>query len=64
MFEYKFIRIDISKWNNEPKKDYQTIIMEEAKAGWELVQIFAPSLAAAGFSKYIEIILKKEVLNK
>ncbi|OYO59672.1 uncharacterized protein DUF4177 [Lachnotalea glycerini] len=61
MLEYKFIRIDISKWNNEPKEDYHNIIKEEAKGGWELVQIFAPSLATAGFSKYIEIIMKKEV---
>ncbi len=61
LYDYKFIRIDISKWNNNPKEDYREIIRREARDGWELVQIFAPSLAAAGFSKYFEIILKREM---
>jgi hypothetical protein len=60
MYEYKFRRIEISKLTNNPKEDYREIINEYVQEGWELVQLFAPSLAPAGFSKYIEIIMKKE----
>ncbi len=60
MYQYKFVKVEISKWDNNPKEDYHEIIRKNAEDGWELVQLFAPSLAAAGFSKYIEIILKKK----
>lgn len=61
MYKYKFVKIEISQWNNCPKEDYHEIVNTYAEKGWELVQLFAPSLGISGYSKYIEIILKKEV---
>ena len=59
MYEYKFERVEIGKWNNKPKGEYQEIILEHAKSGWRLVQIFAPGIAAYGSAAYYEIIFER-----
>lgn len=60
MHEYKFERIELSKWNGQPKKDYQDIIHQNANDGWKLIQIFAPSLNSDGTSAFFDIIFEKE----
>ena len=66
-FEYKFVRVDpwgagTSIWKRRPISDeYQTVIQEHAEEGWRLVQVFAPSLAQHGYSKFFEMIFEREV---
>ena len=60
--EYEFIRIPLHRGilYSEPEADYQEIIRQKSTEGWELVQIFAPSIAGEGTSTYFELILKRE----
>ncbi|KYG25570.1 DUF4177 domain-containing protein [Alkalihalobacillus trypoxylicola] len=59
MYEYKFVKIELSKWNRVPDGDYQDIIVKHANEGWRLVQIFAPSTHGYGSAAYFEIIFEK-----
>lgn len=59
MFEYKFVKIDLNFWGNNPKEDYQDIIMNHAKEGWRFVQIFAPPTKGYGSAPYFEIIFER-----
>ncbi|MCU9613155.1 DUF4177 domain-containing protein [Caldibacillus lycopersici] len=60
MYEYKFVKVDLSKWNSAPKDDYQEIINQHANEGWRLVQIFAPSTKGYGSAAYFEIIFERQ----
>ncbi len=44
MYEHTFRRVELSAFNKKPKEDYQQIVFDFEKEGWELVQIFAPAL--------------------
>jgi len=59
MYEYKFVKVDISSWTGNPKENHQEIIAEHAKDGWRLVQIFAPAVKGTGFATYFEIIFER-----
>jgi len=59
MFEYKFVRIDVSFWQ-KPQEDYQKVIEEHAKESWRFVQVFAPGLSSAGNVKYFDLIFERE----
>ncbi|WP_226529384.1 DUF4177 domain-containing protein [Metabacillus niabensis] len=59
MYEYKFVKVDLSNWNRKPKEDYQDIIRSHAEDGWRFVQIFAPATAGYGSASYFEIIFEK-----
>lgn len=62
-YEYKFVRLG-EGWLGARKAamhNYQEVIHEYTREGWRLVQIFAPSFGAYGVSKYVEIVLEKEV---
>jgi len=59
MYEYKFVKVDLSNWSSKPKEDYQDIIANHAKDGWRFVQIFAPTTKGTGFAAYFEIIFEK-----
>lgn len=59
MYEYKFVKVELSKWSNKPTLDYQDIIHNHAKEGWRVTQIFAPGIAAYGSAAYYEIIFEK-----
>ncbi|MCM3141531.1 DUF4177 domain-containing protein [Brevibacillus sp. MER 51] len=59
MFEYKFVRVELSSFRRQPKEDYRTVVHEHAKEGWRLVQIFAPSIGGDGMAKYFELIFEK-----
>ena len=59
MYEYKFVRIDVSFWQ-KPQGDHQKVIEEHAREGWRFVQIFAPGIAASGNVKYFELIFERE----
>ncbi|ODR34935.1 DUF4177 domain-containing protein [Eisenbergiella tayi] len=62
MWQYQFIRIELSTWvSYAPKNDYHTIILEMGQNGWELVQIFAPPVGVSGHCNYFELIFKKFV---
>lgn len=62
-YEYKFVRLGegLGGVKDKAVKEYQNVIEENARNGWRLVQVFAPSLAAYGTGKFIEVIFEKEV---
>ncbi|MDA7027561.1 DUF4177 domain-containing protein [Bacillus sp. CLL-7-23] len=59
MYEYKFVKVELSKLNRKPKENYQDIITNHAKEGWRLVQIFAPATSGYGAATYFEIIFER-----
>jgi hypothetical protein len=62
-YEYKFVRLG-EGWlgvKSSAKHEYQEAIEEHARAGWRLVQIFAPGTGAQGSAKYFELILEREL---
>ncbi|MGJ9385559.1 DUF4177 domain-containing protein [Salipaludibacillus sp. CF4.18] len=59
MYEYKFVKVDLSNWNG--KEDYQNIIVNHAKDGWRFVQIFAPATKGYGSASYFEIIFERSL---
>lgn len=61
MKEYKFIRLYLPFFSDEPDEDYQEIITQHAKQGWSLVQIFAPALTGHGRAKYFELIFETDL---
>ena len=61
MYEYKIIKVELSKIGTvTPKEDYHRIIDEYASRGWRLVQLFVPPVGVYGVAKYIEIIFERE----
>ncbi|MCP1146027.1 DUF4177 domain-containing protein [Lysinibacillus endophyticus] len=61
MYEHKFVKIDLTNFGKKPKEDYHEIVVEHEKQGWELVQIFSPSVAAYGMSAFFELIFKRKI---
>lgn len=61
MFEYKFVKVELSTWGSKPKEDYQEIIHKHALDGWRLVQIFAPATSGYGSASYFEIIFERPI---
>ena len=59
MYEYKFVKIELSNWNKKPKDEYQEIIQQHANEGWRFVQIFAPATAGYGSAAYFELIFER-----
>ncbi|MED4453066.1 DUF4177 domain-containing protein [Metabacillus fastidiosus] len=59
MYEYKFIKIELGKWNSKPKEEYQDIIHQYANQGWRFVQIFAPATLGYGSAAYFELIFER-----
>ncbi|NPC93590.1 DUF4177 domain-containing protein [Bacillus sp. WMMC1349] len=59
MYEYKFVKVELSKLNRKPKENYQDIITNHAKEGWRLVQIFAPATSGYGAASHFEIIFER-----
>ena len=61
-YEYKFVRLG-EGWvgsRRSGREGYQDAVHEHAKAGWRLVQVFAPSFGVYGVSKYVQLILERE----
>jgi uncharacterized protein DUF4177 len=63
MYEYKFVRIGEGVlWaKREADEKYKETIVEHARQGWRLVQIFAPGMGAAGRATFFEIIFERPV---
>jgi hypothetical protein len=60
MCEYKFIRINLRGfWSREPAEDHHAIVEEQARAGWRLVQIFAPAIYGYGRALFYELIFER-----
>lgn len=62
MYEYEFVKVELSNWTSSPKENYQDIITEHAKEGWRFVQIFAPSTKSYGYAAYFELIFEKPII--
>ena len=61
MYEYKFIKIELSNWNSKPKEGYHDIIQQYARKGWRFVQIFAPATRGYGSASYFELIFERPI---
>jgi hypothetical protein len=63
MYQYRFERVELSKWGYEQrvKADYHQIIHDHAREGWRLVQIFAPPILGNGNASYFDLIFEREV---
>lgn len=59
MYEYKFVRVEVKIMSGKPKKDYQDIIVEHAKDGWRLNQIFALP-RNGGIVSFIDLIFERK----
>ncbi|ARK32496.1 DUF4177 domain-containing protein [Halalkalibacter krulwichiae] len=59
MYEYKFVKIDLTTWASKPKEDYHEVIAEHAREGWRFIQIFAPATSGYGSASYFEIIFER-----
>jgi len=56
-YEYKFVRIDKIR-----EQSYQDVILEHAKDGWRLVQVFAPGAGGLwGKANFCEVILERQI---
>ena len=60
MYEYKFVRIDLSPFGRKPKEDHHEIIKKHAKEGWRFVQIFAPATSGYGAANHYEVIFERQ----
>ena len=61
-YEYKFVRLG-EGWvgvKKSAKEQYQEVVHEHARDGWQLVQIFAPGTGSYGVAKYFELIFERE----
>lgn len=57
-YEYKFVRLDRDKKG----RGYQDIVLEHAKDGWRLVQIFAPGAGGPwARANFCEVILERQI---
>ncbi len=59
MYEYEFVKIELSVWTG-PKEDYQQIVRDYAEKGWRLVQIFAPGNKGNGGASFYDLIFERE----
>ncbi len=60
-YEYKFERINAGLFGlQKAEKNYQSIIQKHGQDGWRLVQVFAPSGAGLGGTRYYEMIFERE----
>lgn len=62
-YEYKFIRLG-QGWLGTKRMaelEYREKIQQHARAGWRLVQVFAPGTGAYGAARYYELILEREI---
>jgi hypothetical protein len=60
MYEYKFVKVDLKGFiESKPDLDYHEIIHENAKEGWKLFQIFAPSTYGFGTVTFFELIFER-----
>lgn len=62
-YEYKFVRLGegFLGVRRQAREQYQSIINENARQGWRLVQIFAPGLGSYGMAKFYEMIFEREL---
>ncbi|HKI03818.1 MAG TPA: DUF4177 domain-containing protein [Thermoanaerobaculia bacterium] len=61
MYEYKFVRLGegLIAAKREAEDQYQTVVLEHARQGWRLVQIFAPPTGSAGRALFFELIFER-----
>lgn len=62
MKEYKFEKVKVKGLPGLYQKitDYQQVIHDRAKEGWELVQVFTPPISLYGGAGFIEIIFARD----
>ncbi|MED4455118.1 DUF4177 domain-containing protein [Metabacillus fastidiosus] len=61
MYEYTFVKIELSKWNGKPKEEHHDIIHKHANEGWRLVQIFAPAVMGYSAATFYEMIFERKI---
>ncbi len=60
-YEYKFIRLGHGLlWPKSVAETYKDVINQNAKEGWRLIQVFAPSRTILGIANFHEVILERK----
>jgi hypothetical protein len=60
-YEYKFIRLGHGLlWPKSVAETYKEVINQNAKEGWRLIQVFAPSRTILGIANFHEVILERK----
>jgi hypothetical protein len=60
-YEYKFIRLGHGLlWPKSVAETYKDVINQNAKDGWRLIQVFAPSRTILGIANFHEVILERK----
>ena len=65
-YEYRFVRLGEYRGSalfgvqDKARDTYEDVIVQHARGGWRLVQIFAPGTAAFGAARYYELIFERE----
>ena len=61
-YEYDFVRLG-EGWmgvRKSARTEYEQVILDYAREGWRLVQVFAPGMGVYGTAKYFELIFERE----
>ncbi|CAM3570141.1 MULTISPECIES: DUF4177 domain-containing protein [Saccharibacillus] len=61
MYEYKFVKVELSSFKRDPKEPYHDIVHQYAAEGWRLNQIFAPAISGYGIATFYELIFERFV---
>ncbi|MDQ0216074.1 hypothetical protein J2S13_002496 [Oikeobacillus pervagus] len=59
MYEYKFVKVEITISDGQPKGDYEELVHTYAKQGWRLKQIVTPPFSNNGQTAYLDIIFER-----
>jgi len=62
-FEYKFVRFGKGSLSARGAAyNYQDSVRRYTTESWELAQILAPGFGAFGSSKYVRVVLEREII--
>ncbi len=61
MYEYKFVKVQLSTFKLKPEVDYQAMVSDYAKEGWRLKQVLTPPTVGYGTIGYYEFIFERQV---
>lgn len=61
MYEYKFVKVELSTFKLEPKEDYEELVNRYAREGWKLFQILTPPTAGYGTISYYEFVFERKI---
>ena len=61
MYEYKFVKVNLSGFKLKPEEDYQAMVSNYAKEGWRLMQVLTPPTVGYGTIGYYEFVFERQI---